>query len=106
MSELLIVETRCPLKEGGALSGLQLAAEAASSGQPVRVWLMAEALTLLQLKSRDVLDPCIENDAIEVFADSFGMAQRNIRTVDGVTAAPMDVFTTHLLSPGAKPVWH
>ncbi len=107
MSDYLIVETQSLFNGARVLSGLQLALEMADLNQKVNLWLMQDAVQLLQLIQQNELKRCLEHRNIRCFVDDFSLQHRGVIELPaGVEAAGMELFARQLLNKSTKPVWH
>ena len=104
MNKYLIVESRAEYK----LRGMELALELAGKECQVNLWLMQDALQLLQYKASPLLDACISSPNIDLFADVFSIAQRGCR-IPGekeIHISDISLFSEHLMEMNRKPIWH
>jgi hypothetical protein len=104
MEKYLIIESR--LDEN--LRGMKLALELAKNECKIILWLMQDALQLLQYKSSDTLEKCISSPNIDIFADEFSIAQRGCRgsRYKEIYIADISLFSEHLMEMNSKPIWH
>jgi hypothetical protein len=107
MQEYLIIETDGFYKS--SLRGIELALELSDHAK-IHLWLLQDAVQLLQIDSATLLHNCFNNTNIKLYADKFSLVQRGCflsdKKLDNVTVADMDVLSEQLMRKNTKAIWH
>ncbi len=108
MIEYLIVETRSPLISNRNLTGLELALALAGEGVRVTLWIMQDAVQLLQLKFSEQIDRCVEEALVTCYVDEFSLAQRGcvLDASSPLKTGDMALFSEHLMRMNSRAIWH
>ena len=108
MKDYLIIESEGVYQS--SLRGLELALELAKQEYNVIVWLVQDAIELLQFSTPELLTSCITQNNIAVYIDDFSMVQRgfdrnNMACLE-VTVSSIDQLSEHLMAKNTKAIWH
>jgi hypothetical protein len=108
MTGYLLIESRDPLESGDVPYFYDLATHLASSGAPVTLFLVQNAVLPARRGAASTgLEAAAKNN-VQVLADEFSLRERGIATdrlLAHVTPAPIDVVIDQLIE-GRKTFWH
>ena len=111
MSQYVLIESRDPFEYGDTLYMYDLAADLASKGNDVTLFLVQNGVLCARsgVKNNPVVGLRQKAPSVNLQADNFSLRERGIsdsRLTDGVSVSNVDDLVDLLVNDAAKIVWH